>query len=301
MEFKQLRTFMHVAKRGKLSLASERLRIAQPALSRQIKMLEEELGLSLFDRNGRGMIPTEAGERLLAKSGFLIRYLEEMRAEIQSFAGTVRGNVVAGMPDALAEVIAAKLIDKFVTQYPETSVHFITSKGGYIYDWLQRGEIDVALLYDHQSDETLITEKLLEEELYFVYKPGHLPTNHNSISFEEICRLPLVLPDPQHALRSQLEAHAKSMGLSLNVQSDIDSLRVLMNMAAIGTYYTVLPRRALRNEIAAGVLEVHPIVDPTPHRTIYLALPAGRPITTATRLFSDELKIAVSHLTDSPL
>ncbi len=201
----------------------------------------------------------------------------------------------------LAEVIAAKLIDKFVTRYPETSVHFITSKGGYIYDWLQRGEIDVAVLYDHQSDDTLIAEKLLEEELYFVYKPGHLPTNHNSISFEEVCSLPLVLPDPQHALRGQLEAHAKSMGLSLNVQSDIDSLRVLMNMAAMGTYYTVLPRRALRNEIAAGVLEVHPIVDPTPFRTIYLALPAGRPITTATRLFSDELKNAVSRLADSPL
>ncbi len=292
---------MHVATLGKLSLASDRLGTAEPALSRQIRMLEEELGVRLFDRNGRGMIPTDAGELLLAKAGFLVRYMEEVRSEIQSFAGTVRGHVVVGMPDGLAEVIAAKLIDKFVTQYPETSVHFITSKGGYIYDWLQRGEIDVAVLYDHQSDDTLIAEKLLEEELYFVYKPGRLPTIHNSISFEEICGLPLVLPAAQHALRGLLEAHAKSAGLALNVQSDIDSLRVLTNMAAMGTYYTVLPRRALRKEIAAGSLEVHPIVDPTPHRTIYLALPAGRPITTATRLFSDELKNAVSRLADSPL
>jgi DNA-binding transcriptional LysR family regulator len=264
-------------------------------------MLEEELGVRLFDRNGRGMIPTDAGELLLAEVGFLVRYMEEVRSEIQSFAGTVRGHVTVGMPEGLAEVIAANLIDNFITKYSETSVHFITSKGGYIYDWLQRGEIDVALLYDHQSDDTLIANKLLEEELYFVYKPGCLPTNHNSISFKEVCSLPLVLPAPQHALRGLLEAHAKSMGLSLNVQSDIDSLHVLMNMAAMGTYYTVLPRRALRKEVAAGTLEVHPIVDPTPLRTIYLVVAAGRPITTATRLFSDELKNAVSRLADSPL
>ncbi len=73
MEFKQLRTFMHVATLGKLSLASDRLGIAEPALSRQIRMLEEELGLRLFDRNGRGMVPTEAGELLLVKAGFLVR------------------------------------------------------------------------------------------------------------------------------------------------------------------------------------------------------------------------------------
>ena len=130
MEIKQLRTFMHVATLGKLSLASDRLGTAQPALSRQIRMLEEELGVRLFDRNGRGMIPTDAGELLLAKVGFLVRYMEEVRSEIQSFAGTVRGHVVVGMPEGLAEVIAAKLIDNFVTRYPETSVHFITSKGG---------------------------------------------------------------------------------------------------------------------------------------------------------------------------
>ena len=113
INLKQLRTFLHVAELGKLSLASDRLGTAQPALSRQISMLEHELGVRLFDRHGRGMSTTGAGERLRERASFLIRYLEETRSEIQSSAETVRGRVVVGMPATLAEVVAAELVEKF--------------------------------------------------------------------------------------------------------------------------------------------------------------------------------------------
>lgn len=293
INLKQLRTFLHVAELGKLSLASERLGTAQPALSRQISMLEHELGVRLFDRHGRGMKTTVAGEKLRERASFLIRYLEETRSDIQSSAEKVRGRVVVGMPATLAEVVAAELIEKFVAMHPETSLRIVTGLSGYIHDWLQRGEVDVAVLYSQQADDFLRVEKLFDEELHFVFKPGVLPGKTRSISFAEVCKLPLVLPAQRHGLRGLIEAHATSKGLSLDVQVETDSFRVLVNLASRGTYATILPARSIRGEIDAGLVEIRRIKNPTPSRSLSLALPADRPITSAVRMFSDELRDAV--------
>jgi DNA-binding transcriptional LysR family regulator len=293
INLKQLRTFLHVAELGKLSLASERLGTAQPALSRQISMLEHELGVRLFDRHGRGMKTTGAGEKLRERASFLIRYLEETRSDIQSSAEKVRGRVVVGMPATLAEVVAAELIEKFVAMHPETSLRIVTGLSGHIHDWLQRGEVDVAVLYSQQADDFLRVEKLFDEELHFVFKPGVLPGKNRSISFAEVCKLPLVLPAQRHGLRGLIEAHATSKGLSLDVQVETDSFRVLVNLASRGTYATILPARSIRGEIDAGLVEIRRIKNPSPSRSLCLALPADRPITSAVRMFSDELKDAV--------
>ena len=293
MNLKQLRTFLHVAELGKLSLASDRLGTAQPALSRQIKMLEHELGVRLFDRHGRGMKTTGAGEKLRERASFLIRYLEETRSDIQSSAEKVRGRVVVGMPATLAEVVAADLIEEFVAMHPETSLRIVTGLSGYIHDWLQRGEVDVAVLYSQQADNSLLVEKLFDEELHLVSKPGFLPGKARSISFAEVCRLPLVLPAQRHGLRSLIEAHATSKGLSLDVQVETDSFRVLTHLASRGTYVTILPARSIRGETDAGLVAICRITNPTPSRSLSLALPADRPITSAVRMFSDELKDAV--------
>ncbi len=293
MNFKQLRTFLHVAELGKLSLASDRLGTAQPALSRQISMLEHELGVRLFDRHGRGMKTTGAGEKLRERASFLIRYLEETRSEIQSSAEKVRGRVVVGMPATLAEVVAAELIEKFVAMHPETSLRIVTGLSGHIHDWLQRGEVDVAVLYAQQADDSLRVEKLFDEELHLVFKPGVLPARTRSISFAEVCKLPLVLPAQRHGLRGLIEAHATSKGLSLDVQVEADSFRVLTILASRGTYATILPARSIRGETDAGLVEIRRITNPSPSRSLSLALPADRPITSAVRMFSDELKDAV--------
>ncbi len=293
MNLKQLRTFLYVAELGKLSLASDRLGTAQPALSRQISMLEHELGVRLFDRHGRGMSTTVPGEKLRQRASFLIRYLEETRSDIRSSADKLHGQVVVGMPATLAEVVAAELIEKFVAIHPETSLRIVTGLSGHIHDWLQRGEVDVAVLYTQQVSDSLLVEKLFDEELLLVFKPGVLPAKTRSISFAEVCKLPLVLPALRHGLRTLIEAHATSKGLSLDVQVETDSFRVLTNLASRGTFATILPARSIRGEIDAGLVEIRRITNPSPSRSLSLALPADRPITSAVSMFADELKVCV--------
>lgn len=211
MNLKQLRTFLHVAELGKLSLAADRLATAQPALSRQITMLEDEFGLRLFDRHGRGMDLTSAGERLRERAGFLLRYLEETRSDIQSYAGIVRGSIVVGMPATLAEVIAAELIEKFVANYPETSLRIVTGLSGYIHDWIQRGDVDVAVLYSSQPDENLVVEKLFDEKLHLVFKPGFLASKNLPYDLNRYVSSPsfCLLKDTAYAPFSKLMRHRK--------------------------------------------------------------------------------------------
>ena len=151
MNLKQLNTFVHVAELGSLSKASDRLRTVQPALSRQIRMLEDELGVELFSRHGRGMALTEAGDLLRTRALAILRQLEETKADISEHAGLVRGRVVLGIPPTVGDVLAARLVKEFLRQYPDVTLRIVPAFTGFLLDWLQRGEIDVAIMYKPEN------------------------------------------------------------------------------------------------------------------------------------------------------
>ena len=146
MDLRQLTTFMQVAELGSLSKASDRLRIVQPALSRQIRLLEEELKVTLFTRHGRGMVLTHAGELLRVRAGSILRQIEETRADLSLEAGTVRGQVILGVPPTVGDVLATRLVERFLHRFPEVRLRVVTAFSGYLLEWLHSGEIDMAVI-----------------------------------------------------------------------------------------------------------------------------------------------------------
>src|SRR3546814_19561694 len=112
MDLRQLRTFLHVAELGSLGRAAERLRVAQPALGRQIRLLEEELGVPLFTRHGRGMAPTPAGRILLDRASALLRLVADTRAEVSAERDAVKGTVSLGVPPNVGAVLAGGLVER---------------------------------------------------------------------------------------------------------------------------------------------------------------------------------------------
>src|SRR5437879_12655816 len=109
MDFRQLRTFACVAELGSLSKASDTLRVAQPALSRQIKLLEHELRVELFTRNGRGMVLTDAGRLLLARPSGIVRQIDQIRDDIQPAKGPPSGPAALGLVHTLSRVLAPRV------------------------------------------------------------------------------------------------------------------------------------------------------------------------------------------------
>ena len=293
MDLRQLRTFSCVAELGSLSKASDTLRVAQPALSRQIKLLEHELRADLFTRNGRGMVLTDAGRLLLARTAGIVRQIDQVRDEIQSAGGPPSGRVVLGLVPTVSCVISARLARRTVDRYPGISLCIVESYSGHLMEWLHRGEMDLALIYGPSSDLHMTVQSLGRDTIVAVGPRGSGLAQKKQVDIGWLLRQRLVLPSHSHGLRALIEHAAAKKKLKLDVKLEADSFRVLTSLVEEGLGYTLLPPSSVRNEVASGRLETAAIAKPAPMRELTLASPIDHPGSTAialvTELIRDEL------------
>lgn len=294
MDIRQLRTFSCVAELGSISKASDTLRVAQPALSRQIKLLEHELRAELFTRNGRGMVLTDAGRLLLARTAGIVRQIDQVRDEIQSSGGPPSGRVVLGLVPTVSCVLSARLARRTVDKYPGISLCIVESYSGHLMEWLHRGEMDLALIYGPSSDLHLTVQSLGRDTIVAVGPRGSGLAQRKQVDIGWLLRQRLVLPSHSHGLRALIEHAAAKKKLKLDVKLEADSFRVLTSLVEEGLGYTLLPPSSVRNEVAAGRLETAAISKPAPMRELTLASPIDHPGSTAialvTELIRDEIK-----------
>ena len=171
MDLSQLRTIIHVAELGSLTKAADRLRIAQPALSRQVRMLEEELGVRLFNRHGRGMVVTDEGREVLTRAVRVMAELEEIRATAVDAGAPLAGQIAIGFPPTVADIVSVPLVAAFGKAHPRAMLRLASAYTGYLIDWLHRGEIDLAILYDPLVPPTVRSRPLLLENLFLIGPP----------------------------------------------------------------------------------------------------------------------------------
>jgi LysR family nitrogen assimilation transcriptional regulator len=290
MDIRQLRTFSCVAELGSLSKASDTLRVAQPALSRQIKLLEHELRAELFTRNGRGMVLTDAGRLLLARTAGIVRQLDQVRDEIQSAGGPPSGRVVLGLVPTVSCVISARLARRTVDRYPGISLCIVESYSGHLMEWLHRGEMDLALIYGPSSDLHLTVQSLGRDNVVAVGPRGSGLAQKKQVDIGWLLKQRLVLPSHSHGLRALIEQAAAKKKLKLDVKLEADSFRVLTSLVEEGLGYTLLPPSSVRNEVASGRLETAAIAKPAPMRELTLASPIDHPGSTAITLVSELLR-----------
>lgn len=277
MDFRQLRTFKVVAELGSLSKASDRLRVAQPALSRQIKLLEHDLRTELFVRNGRGMILTDIGRMLLERTAGLMRQMEQVRDDIQSAGDAPAGRVVMGLVPTVSTVIAARFARRVVAELPDISLRLVESYGGHLVDWLHRGEIDLAVIYGPAVDLHLTVDTIGRDDMVAVGPRGSGLSAMKQVELDWLADQKLILPSYTHGLRALIEKALARKGLSLDVVIEADSYRVQTSLVEEGMGYSVLPPSAIRDEVMAGRLETARIARPGVMRELVLASPIDRP------------------------
>ncbi|MHB2265787.1 LysR family transcriptional regulator [Aliihoeflea sp. PC F10.4] len=283
MEFHQLKTFIHVAELGSLSKAADRLNIAQPALSRQMRLLEEELGVKLFERHGRGMAVTDIGREILDQAANVLAGLDSIRNIAASGHTHIRGVVMVGMPPTVAEIVTVPLVRRLREKHPELAVRFSSAFSGHLLDWLQRGELEVSLSYDPEPQRSLTITPVMEEKLLYFEKGTGKPAKLRTIGFAELARTELVLPSPRHGLRNLLEFYARQAGVSLRPSVEAESLTAMVDLVRAGLGGTILPLAPLHDLVEEGALAAHSIVDPEPVRKLVVAYPADRRRTPAAR------------------
>ena len=286
MDLTRLRYFVAVVESGSFSRAAAALHMSQPALSRQVLLLEDEVGQRLLVRNGRGASANEAGLALLAHARGIFELADNARADMRERQSSPRGKVTVGLPPRVAQVLTADLVQRFREQYPEATVTIVESLSIRLREWLVAGTLDMAILFDPPPSPQLAEETLGREPL-MLFGPQPLPRR---MKLAELSALPLVMPSGPNALRQLLEAHTRPRGLALDIVAEVDSVLTVLSLVARGVAHTVLPASARRLWTYPQTLHEAAIVSPAMRNRVVLAIPKARPTTKPQRLAAELLR-----------
>ncbi|TXT37227.1 MAG: LysR family transcriptional regulator [Comamonadaceae bacterium] len=282
MDLKQLEYFVRVAELGSFTRAALALDIAQPALSRQVRLLEVELRQNLLTRNGRGALPTEAGKLLLAHGRGILHQVERAREELGQVRGSLAGRVAVGLPTSLARVLTVPLTRAFRAELPDATISITEGLSAALQDALITGRLDIALLYNAQPSAELEITPLHEEDLVLVQRrpPGLMEDPPpGPITLAEVTRLPLVIPSRPNAIRMQMETEAANIGQRLTIALEIDGVSAILDLVAEDVGCAVLSRNAVRNSLRPSSYTLRTITEPVLRAKVSMATSSLRPAT----------------------
>lgn len=302
MDLRQLRYFIAIASAQSLSRASAVVGVTQSALTRQLQLLEEELGLPMLRRTGHGVTLTEAGERFLGAATDIVERADASVREMQALRKTAAGSVVLGIPPMLAESLLVPLVTRFKNDFPNVSLRVRDAISGYVLEWLITGQVDVAVVYNAPKRAKLSLETLIDDELMLVGAAGHgAMQSEEPIDLAEALKLPAVLPSPLHGLRDVIDAAAASIGATPNLALEVEGIHSLIRFAEEGYAYTFLPFGSVSYHVSRGLLSVRPIVNPTVPSVLSVAMSSKRPATPAMKQLFRYVREEVDRLLDAQL
>ncbi len=298
LDVRKLRYFATVADFASITKAATALRIAQPALSRQIKQLEEELGLALFVRGSRRIKLTDAGIALLKHARTIERDFEHLLEDMRE-RQSPKGHVVLGVPPTLADSLVPRLLKRLKQTHPLISLKIAEGLTPVLVDWLNRNEVNLAILSmptnpDAAGMPGLVVEHLALEDLVVVDPPGGetpppfydlAALRTKELVFSELLGEILVkqIADPNFRLRGIVY---------------VESVQATKAMVLNGQASTILPVSMLKHEIDSGTLYARPISPGPMQRRLIFAQRAFTPMSQATSAIGEAVKQEIATMRD---
>ena len=299
MDLKQLEYFVRVAEMGSFTRASIALDVAQPALSRQIRLLEVELRQNLLTRNGRGAVPTEAGKLLLEHGRGILHQVALTREEMGAARGALTGKVSIGLPPSLSKLITVPLAKAFAEHLPKAQLSLTEGFSVLMHEGLRMGNLDMAVLYNPEQSSDLETATLHQDTLSLISPATSLSPKAtksaktgSSVSLSDVAALPLILPSRPNAFRILIEGEMMVIGKRPNVLLEVDGLNAILNLVKEGMGHAVLPAYTLSNFDSSSPFVVRSIHSPAIKSQLMLVWSSRRP-TTQTQKKAMELVSAV--------
>ncbi|MEJ6023669.1 LysR substrate-binding domain-containing protein [Ramlibacter sp. PS4R-6] len=282
MDLKQLEYFVRVAELGSFTRAAVELDVAQPALSRQVRLLEVELRQTLLVRNGRGAVPTEAGKILLEHGRGILHQVQRARDDLGRLRGGLSGRVALGLPSSVARVLAVPLTRAFREAAPDARLSISEALSVGLQEGLTSGRLDIAVLYNAQPSRELDVLPLLEEDLLLVRArpPGlHEDPPPGPVDLRDIAQMPLVIPSRPNAIRLHVESAMAAIGAKPNVALEIDGVTAILDLVLDGAGCAILSHNALLNSPRPSAYIAQQIGTPPLRIQLSLATSLQRPAT----------------------
>ena len=288
MQLHQLAYAMAVAEEGSFTRAAERLHLAQPSLSRQVRLLEQELGVSLFNRGpGQGPVTlTPDGSALLPFMQRVLADVEATGAEARALAGMARGRVAVGATPSLITSVLAPALVAFHQGHPGIDLAVVEAGSHQLVPQVAAGEVDLALVVLPVADPLVVTTPLFDDPLVLAVSPEHPLAGRREVRVRELDRLDLVMFREGYDLRAVTLAACAEAGVTPHLVSEGGEMAGVLSFVSAGLGSAVVPAIALP---ADGSLVGVPFTGPTRSRTVALAQRGGRALARPARALADEL------------
>ncbi len=289
MNRNHLALFHAVAEAGSVTLAAERLRVSQPAVSKQILELEGALGVRLLERLHRGVRLTAAG-RLLADYARRQHAVESEAARaIEEFRGLKRGQLAVGASTTIAAYLLPAVFGQFHRRYPEIELRVEIANTRDIQRHLTDGVIEVGLTEGVIETEDLDSRVFYQDELVTIAPPRHPLLRKRSVTAREICREPFIVREEGSGTRAVVERALAAKGLSVKPVLLLAGTEAIKHAVAAGLGVAIVSRLAIGLELKFGSLAVIPVKDLEIHRPLHLQTLHSKDLSPAAKQFLELL------------
>ena len=289
MDLRGIKYFVQIAELGSITRAAAHLGIAQPALSRHIHGIEEELGIQLLVRLPRGVRLTGAGRQFLDHCRRIMRELDRARDELRSSSEVPSGKVILGLSPTIGPLLLPGVIERVRRQCPQITLKVVGGFSTQLYDALLTGRVDVAVLTNAPPSRALKMTPLMSEPIVVLTPPQSRGTRR-FYTLPELSKTPIITSE---AIRHIVEEQISRYGWRLNVEAEIDAIEGIRRLLLRGVGTSVMPVSTFHDDIRAGKISAFQIADANVHRILALAQQAERRLPAAVEEIS---QIVVSEM-----
>ena len=254
MELTQLRGFMTVAQQGSFTKAAEILFITQPALSSQVKNLEEEFEEKLFERHGKRLLLTDAGRVLLTRAEQILGLVDQTGAEVKALHGLRGGHLTIGANDSYCLYLLPSLLKFYREKFPDVDLRFVNRQSADVVQLVAKGEADFGLVTMPALDASVEVERLLMREDVVVCHPTHPLADMAEVRLEDVIQYPLLVLDHGSTSRVLLDQMLIRAGLTPRSMMRLGNVEVIKRFVAINLGVSIIPGFTAEEEIKTGQL-----------------------------------------------
>ncbi|WP_076865997.1 LysR family transcriptional regulator [Bradyrhizobium mercantei] len=245
MDFRQLRLFVEIARTGSLNQAARNLHISQPAVSRHMQALEQDIGVQLFERRKTGMLLTKEGQRLVSIAEDMLKRADSLRQQIATGDGTVAGDITIGAAPPVGYSFFGPVAQRAAEEHPRINLHFTE---GHAYDLLaglEKHEIDISLMIDPDPQKALELIPLYSEPAYLLGPPNDPAFKRKAIALSELKHFPLVLYPRLTAPRKAIDKAVLRTRSTLNIRYESNHPPTMVDFVRRRLAYAIVPATLL--------------------------------------------------------
>lgn len=269
MNYRQVEYFIAAAEHEHFNHAAQTFHVSQPSLSQQIKLLEEELGVKLFDRIGRNIKLSEAGRNFLPYAKRSLEILDEGVSAVQKLKQGLVGSVTIGVIQTVNAYFIPKLTAQFISDYPHVNLKVIEGTADWIEKSLEKGLIDLGVSFGPNTSKHLSSVELFKENFMVIgSKSNQLFTEKAPVTLKQTCDNSMVLLPNEYCTRRVVDSAVSDKNLKLNISLEVSSIETILKMVSTNNLVTILPQLALQN--CPFTLQSRLLKNPAIQRTVVL-------------------------------